>query len=77
MSLRRHDPVHLAQPVEIVLQVAQRDALGDVLGEQAGRTSLDTALPPLIDDTVAYRRVVKGQPLGLLARRQLSGDDVQ
>ena len=74
---RFDDPVYLAHPAKVVLYVAQRDPLGDVRGVEVGRPGHYAALPALVDDAIAHRRAVEGQPVGLFLGCQIPWDDVE
>ncbi len=74
---RFDDPVGFAQPLQVVLEVAQANPLGVVGQEERLGVGLLGGFQPRSDDAVADGGVVERQPALLFLFSQLAGDDIQ
>ncbi len=71
------NPVGIAQLVEVVLQVAERDKLGGIGGKQRGRLGLKLSFPQALDDSIANLGRGQREAFGRILRVQLAGRDIQ
>ena len=74
---RFDDPVGLAQPLEVVVEVPGAEALGVVGKEEGLGVGLARRRQARLHDAVAHGRTCERQPALLFLFGQLAGDDIE